>query len=52
MRGDYVYGSNNYPIQSYYLRVVDKDENGQLINRLVEQVFDQYQDVYVDECKL
>ena len=52
VRGDYVYGSNNYPIQSYYLRVVDKDENGQLINRLVEQVFDQYQDVYVDECKL
>ncbi|MCQ9617227.1 ABC transporter substrate-binding protein [Paenalcaligenes niemegkensis] len=52
VRGDYVYGVNNYPIQSYYLRVVDKDAEGRLINRLVEQVFDQYQDVYVDECKL
>lgn len=52
VRGKYEYGVNNYPIQAYYLRVVDKDDEGRLINRLVEQVFEQYQDVYVDDCKL
>ena len=51
VRGDFKYGKNHYPIQSYYLRVVEKDSNGRLSNKLVEKVLDQYQDVYVNECK-
>lgn len=52
VRGKFSYGKNNFPIQAYYLRVIDRDEDGILRNRLVETVFDNYQDVYVDECKL
>lgn len=52
VRGKFTYGKNNFPIQPYYLRVVDRDADGVLTNRLVETIFDSYQDVYVDECKL
>lgn len=52
VRGKFSYGKNNFPIQPYYLRVIDRDEDGVLRNRLVETIFDSYQDVYVDECKL
>lgn len=52
VRGKYTYGKNNFPIQSYYLRVIERDDKGVLTNRLVSTVFDTYQDVYVDECKL
>jgi len=52
VRGSYTYGKNHYPIQAYYLRVVDKDASGRITNKLVGKVFDKYQDVYVGDCKL
>lgn len=52
VRGPFTYGKNNFPIQSYYVRVVERDEDGVLKNKLVGKVFDSYQDVYVDECEL
>lgn len=52
VRGDFTYGKNNFPIQPYYLRVVEKDSDGRITNKLVEKVFDAYQDVYVGQCKL
>ncbi|MNN35309.1 hypothetical protein D3C81_1491580 [compost metagenome] len=51
MRGKFTYGKNHYPIQAYYLRVVDKDGSGRITNKLVGKVFDKYQDVYVGDCK-
>jgi len=52
VRGKFSYGKNHYPIQAYYVRVVDKDADGRVTNKLVGKVFDSYQDVYVSECKL
>ncbi len=52
VRGEFSYGKNNFPIQPYYVRVVERDADGVLTNKLVGQVFDSYQDVYVDECNL
>lgn len=52
VRGKFTYGKNNFPIQPYYLRVVERDADGVLTNRLVGTVFDSYQDVYVDECQM
>lgn len=52
VRGKFTYGKNNFPIQPYYLRVVERDADGVLANRLVGTVFENYQDVYVDDCKL
>lgn len=52
VRGEFTYGDNHYPIQSYYVRVIDKDADGRITNKLVGEVFDKYQDVYVSDCKM
>jgi len=52
VRGKFRYGANHYPIQDYYLRVIEKDAEGKITNKLVGKVFDEYQDVYVGECKM
>lgn len=52
VRGDFTYGDNHFPIQSYYVRVIDKDDDGRITNKLVGQVFDNYQDVYVGDCRM
>jgi branched-chain amino acid transport system substrate-binding protein len=52
VRGKFTYGKNHYPIQAYYVREIGKDADGRITNLLRGTVFDQYQDVYVGECKL
>lgn len=52
VRGDFSYGSNHYPIQNYYVRVVEADEDGVFTNRLVGTVLEDHQDSYVDECRM
>jgi branched-chain amino acid transport system substrate-binding protein len=51
VRGEFKYGVNNFPIQAYYARVIEKSPDGRITNKLVGKVFDAYQDVYVGECK-
>jgi branched-chain amino acid transport system substrate-binding protein len=51
VRGEFKYGVNNFPIQAYYARVIEKGADGRITNKLVGKVFDAYQDVYVGECK-
>jgi len=50
VRGPYTFARNHYPVQDYYLRVVEKNADGKLSNKLVGKVFEQYADVYVDQC--
>lgn len=52
VRGEFSYGANNYPVQNYYLRVVEKDAEGKLTNKLVGTVMEKHQDAYVGECAL
>jgi branched-chain amino acid transport system substrate-binding protein len=52
VRGPFTYGKNHYPIQAYYQRVIEKDGSGRITNKLVGKVFDKYQDVYVNDCKM
>lgn len=52
VRGDFRFDTNHYPIQSYYLREVVKDEQGRITNRLVERVFENHRDSYVGSCKM
>jgi len=52
VRGKFSYGRNHYPVQAYYARVIDKDADGRITNKLVGQVFERHQDVYVEQCKL
>lgn len=51
VRGSFKYGVNNFPIQAYYVRVIEKGSDGRVTNKLVGKVFDSYQDVYAGECK-
>lgn len=51
VRGEFKYGVNNFPIQAYYARVIEKGADGRITNKLVGKVFDAYQDVYVGACK-
>ena len=52
VRGDFKYGANHYPVQDYYLRVVERDASGRITNKLVQTIFQDYQDGYVDQCKM
>src|SRR5690625_1941352 len=51
VRGEFSYGPNHYPIQNYYVRVVEADDEGVYTNKLVGTVLEQHQDAYVDECR-
>ena len=52
VRGDFVYGANNYPVQNYYLREVGKDAEGRLTNKLVGITLEKHQDAYVGACRM
>jgi branched-chain amino acid transport system substrate-binding protein len=50
VRGDFKFNRNQYPIQTYYLRVVAKDPQGRLVNKKIGTVFTNHGDAYVQEC--
>lgn len=52
VRGEFSYGANHFPIQSYYVRQIEKDADGRVTNKLVEQILENYQDHYVQDCKM
>lgn len=51
LRGPFTYGVNNFPVQNYYLRVVEKDATGKIHNKLVGTVMEKHPDAYVAECR-
>lgn len=51
-RGRYTYGKNHFPIQNFYLREVIEDADGNWTVKTVETVFENHQDLYVDNCKM
>ncbi|GAA5231862.1 ABC transporter substrate-binding protein [Verticiella sediminum] len=52
VRGPFQYGANHYPIQNYYLRVVEKDGSGRMTNIRKSTVLENHQDAYVAECQM
>lgn len=52
VRGEFEYGPNHYPIQNYYVREVQADEEGVYTNKLIGTVLENHQDAYVDECRM
>jgi branched-chain amino acid transport system substrate-binding protein len=52
VRGDFRFNHNQYPIQNYYLRVIGKDSQGRITNRLLSPVFTNHSDAYADACKM
>ena len=54
VRGAFKFNTNQYPIQNYYLREVQKDGQGRLVNRIVSQtpVLANHGDAYVQDCPM
>ena len=51
-RGFLKMGSNNFPVQNFYLREVVKDGNGDWTTNIVSTVFTDHADSYAKDCKL
>ena len=53
VRGDFKFNTNQYPIQNYYLREIQKDSQGRLVNRIVGQpIMANHGDAYVKDCPM
>ncbi|MDB5879135.1 MAG: Extracellular ligand-binding receptor, partial [Variovorax sp.] len=51
-RGRFKYANNHYPVENFYLRVVGKDAQGKVTNKLISTVVTNYGDTYSDKCPL
>src|SRR6185436_8213718 len=47
VRGRFRFNRNQYPVQDYYLRVIEKDARGRVTNRTVGTIFKDHADAYV-----
>lgn len=52
LRGKFKFGSNNYPIQDFYLVKVAKRADGKYQTEIADKVFADYVDVYAAECPM
>ncbi len=52
IRGKFKYGQNHMPIQDFYLRQVGKDPEGVYTTKIVDVVYRDHQDSYVQDCKM
>jgi len=52
VRGNFRFNRNQFPIQDIYTRVVVKDDQGALSNKLVGAILTNHQDSFVGECTM
>jgi len=52
VRGPFKLNRNGFPIQNYYLRVVERDANGRITNRTLGIVLKDHPDAYAEQCPL
>ncbi|OSZ41817.1 ABC transporter substrate-binding protein [Alcaligenes faecalis] len=52
VRGAFAFNNNQYPVQTYYMREVASNEKGQMSNKIVSTVFEQFQDHFAPQCKM
>lgn len=53
VRGDFEFGTNQHPVQDWYmLEVVEGEEDGDLTNTVLETVLEDHVDAYAEECDL
>lgn len=52
VRGPFTYANNHYPIENFYLRVIEKDPQGRISNKLAGTVLSNFGDVYASQCPL
>lgn len=52
VRGNFKFGSNNMPVQNFYLREVVADADGTWTTKVVDTVYTDHVDPYAGECKM
>lgn len=52
VRGEFKFGTNNLPVQDFYLREVVEDADGNWTTKVVEKVYDDHVDSFAAECKM
>jgi branched-chain amino acid transport system substrate-binding protein len=52
VRGPFKINRNGFPIQNFYLRVVEKDAKGRITNKTLSTVLKDHGDAYVEQCPL
>jgi len=52
VRGPFKINRNGFPIQNFYLRVIERDAKGRITNRTLSTVLKDHGDAYVDQCPL
>jgi branched-chain amino acid transport system substrate-binding protein len=51
-RGPFRFGSNNYPVQDFYLVKVAKRADGKFQTEIEKKIFADYVDVYAKDCEM
>ena len=52
VRGPFKFNTNQFPIHNLYMRVVEKDAQGKLANKLVGTIMTDHADPFVGECAM
>lgn len=52
VRGEFSFGTNQFPVQDFYAREVVADADGNWTTRITSKVFDDHIDPYAELCKL
>lgn len=52
LRGDFRFGTNNFPVQDFYLLQVVQRDDGAFHTSVVQRVFDDHVDVYAADCSM
>ena len=52
VRGPFKINRNGFPIENFYLRVVERDAKGRITNRTLSVVLKDQPDPYVEQCPL
>ena len=52
VRGDFKFGPNQFPVQSYYLQLVGKDSSGRIVHKTIGTVLQNRADAYAQDCKM
>ncbi len=52
VRGEFSFGHNQFPVQDYVLRVIRRDDKGEINNRALSKVFEKHVDAYASQCTM
>lgn len=52
VRGPFKFNKNHFPIQNYFLRVIEKDAQGRVTNKTMGKIFTNHADAFASLCRM